>query len=129
MEFVSQLGSSTLDALSYLGSLASLGARAAYYTLVAPFKGKPLRLQRAVSQAMDTGVRALPILSLITLFIGLILALQAAYELRRFGAINAVANSGRRHNVPRAWSLSHRHRRNRTFWFCFRCRNCHHESE
>ena len=35
MEFVSQLGSSTLDALSYLGSLASLGARAAYYTLVA----------------------------------------------------------------------------------------------
>src|SRR6266850_1202686 len=93
MEFVSQLGSSTLDGLSYLGSLASLGARAAYYTLVAPIKGKPLRLQRAVSQAMDTGVRALPILSLITFFIGLILALQAAYELRRFGAISAVATA------------------------------------
>src|SRR6266849_5137371 len=93
MEFVSQLGSSTLDGLSYLGSLASLGARAAYYTLVAPFKGKPLRLQRAVSQAMNTGVRALPILSLITFFIGLILALQAAYELRRFGAISAVATA------------------------------------
>jgi len=93
MEFVSQLGSSTLDALSYLGSLTSLGARAAYYTLVAPFKGKPLRLQRAVSQAMNTGVRALPILSLITFFIGLILALQAAYELRRFGAISAVATA------------------------------------
>ena len=75
MEFVSQLGSSTLDGLSYLGSLASLGARAAYYTLVAPFKGKPLRLQRAVSQAMEVGVRCLPILSLITFFIGLILAL------------------------------------------------------
>src|SRR5712671_5707303 len=93
MEFVSQLGSSTLDGLSYLGSLASLGARAAYYTLVAPFQGKPLRLQRALSQAMDTGVRALPILSLITFFIGLILALQAAYELRRFGAISAVATA------------------------------------
>src|SRR6266699_1645118 len=93
MEFVSQLGSSTLDDLSYFGSLASLVARAAYDTLVAPFKGKPLRLQRAVSQAMDTGVRALPILSLITFFIGLILALQAAYELRRFGAISAVAMS------------------------------------
>src|SRR5258708_38410425 len=93
MEFVSQLSSSTLDGLSYLGSLASLGARAAYYPLVAPFKGKPLRLQRAVSQAMNTGVRALPILSLITFFIGLILALQAAYELRRFGAISAVATA------------------------------------
>jgi phospholipid/cholesterol/gamma-HCH transport system permease protein len=61
--------------------------------LVAPFQGKPLRLQGAISQAMDTGVRALPILSLITFFIGLILALQAAYELRRFGAISAVATA------------------------------------
>jgi len=93
MEIVSQLGSSTLDALSYLGCLASLGARAAYYTLVAPFRGKPVRLQRAISQAMETGVRALPILSLITFFIGLIMALQAAYELRRFGAISAVATA------------------------------------
>ena len=93
MEIVSQLGSSTLDALSYLGSLVSLGARAAYYTLVAPFQGKPVRLERAMSQAMETGVRALPILSLITFFIGLIMALQAAYELRRFGAISAVATA------------------------------------
>jgi len=93
MEIVSQLGSSTLDALSYLGSLASLGARAAYFTLVAPFQGKPVRLERAMSQAMDTGVRALPILSLITFFIGLIMALQAAYELRQLGAISAVATA------------------------------------
>jgi phospholipid/cholesterol/gamma-HCH transport system permease protein len=93
MEIVSQIGGSTLDSLSYLGSLASLGARAAYYTLVAPFRGKPLRLERAVSQAMDVGVRCLPILSLITFFIGLILALQAAYELRQFGAMSAVATA------------------------------------
>src|SRR5438552_18891992 len=99
MEFVSQLGSSTLDGLSYLGSLASLGARAAYDTLVAPFQGKPLRLQRAVSQAMEVGVRCLPILSLITFFIGFILTLQAAYVLRKFGAISAVATS-------RAFTLS-----------------------
>lgn len=42
---------------------------------------------------MQVGVRALPILSLITFFIGLILALQSAYELRRFGAINIVASA------------------------------------
>src|SRR6202158_5156384 len=88
MEFVSEIGDSTLNGLSYIGSLASLGGRAAYYTLVAPLQGKPLRLQRAISQAMETGVRALPILSLITFFIGLILALQSAYELRKFGALN-----------------------------------------
>jgi phospholipid/cholesterol/gamma-HCH transport system permease protein len=93
MQFVSQIGGSVLNSLAYVGSLASLGSQAAYYTFVGPFKGKPLRLQRAVSQAMDVGVRALPILSLITFFIGLILALQAAYELRRFGAMSYVATA------------------------------------
>src|SRR5947208_2284218 len=93
MQLVSQIGGSVTNGLAYVGSLASLGGRAAYYTVVAPLRGKPLRLQRAVSQAMDVGVRALPILSLITFFIGLILALQAAYELRRFGAMNYVATA------------------------------------
>ena len=93
MELVSQIADNTFNCLGYLGSLASLGGRAAYYILVGPFQGKPLRLKSAISQAMDVGVRALPILSLITFFIGLILALQAAYELRRFGAMSAVATA------------------------------------
>src|SRR5260370_35773338 len=93
MQFVSQIGDGVMNSLAYVGSLATLGGRAAYYTFIGPFQGKPLRLQRAVSQAMDVGVRALPILSLITFFIGLILARQAAYELRRFGAMNYVAHA------------------------------------
>lgn len=93
MELVSQIGASVTGGLSYIGSLAELAARAAFYTFVAPFRGKPIRLQRAISQAMDVGVRALPIISLITFFIGLILALQAAYELRKFGALNIVASA------------------------------------
>jgi len=93
MELTSQIGGSVTDGLAYLGALASLGGRAAYFTLVAPIRGKPLRLRRAISQAMQVGVRALPILSLITFFIGLILALQSAYELRRLGALVYVANA------------------------------------
>src|SRR6202521_382032 len=93
MQLASQIGGSVTNGLAYVGSLAALGAGAAYDALVGPFQGKPLRLQRAVSQAMDVGVRALPILSLITFFIGLILALQGAYELRRFGALNLVATA------------------------------------
>jgi phospholipid/cholesterol/gamma-HCH transport system permease protein len=93
VELTVQIGQSVLNALAYLGSLAMLSARAAYYTAVAPFRGKPIRIQRAISQAMQVGVRALPILSLITFFIGLILALQAAYELKKFGAMNFVASA------------------------------------
>ena len=88
MQMVSQVGGSVTNGLAYIGSLASLGGCAAYYTVVAPFQGKPLHFQRTVRQALDVGVRALPIVSLITFFIGLIMALQSAYELRKFGAIN-----------------------------------------
>ena len=93
MELASQIGANVTGGLSYIGSLAELAAKASFYTFVAPFRGKPIRLQRAISQAMDVGVRALPIISLITFFIGLILALQAAYELRKFGALNIVASA------------------------------------
>jgi phospholipid/cholesterol/gamma-HCH transport system permease protein len=93
MEPFAKIGASVTDGLDYLGRLALLGDRAAYYIFIAPLRGKPLRLQRAISQAMEVGVRALPVLSVITFFIGLILALQSAYELRRFGAINLVATA------------------------------------
>jgi len=96
-EFFSQIGQSVTNGLAYVGSLASLAVHAAYYGFVGPLQGKPLRLQRAVSQAMEVGVRALPILSLITYFIGLILALQSAYELSKLGAMSV---------VPRAVALS-----------------------
>ena len=93
MELTRKIGASVLGGFAYIGSLAILAGRAAYFTFVAPFHGKPVRFQRAVTQAMEVGVRALPILSLITFFIGLILALQAAYELRRFGAMSYVASA------------------------------------
>src|SRR6202166_5351821 len=93
MEFVSQLGADVIDSVAYVGKLATLGTRAAYYTFVGPLQGKQLRLQSAASQAMEVGVRALPILSLITFFIGLILALQSAYELGKLGAMSLVAKA------------------------------------
>jgi phospholipid/cholesterol/gamma-HCH transport system permease protein len=93
MDLAYQVGETVTDGLAYVGALASRGGEAAYFTFVGPFRGKPLRLQRAVSQALNVGVRAVPILSLITFFIGLILALQSAYELRKFGALNYVASA------------------------------------
>jgi phospholipid/cholesterol/gamma-HCH transport system permease protein len=91
--FFEQIGGVAESWFGYVGELAILAGRAAYFTFIGPFRGTPVRYQRAVSQAMEAGVRALPILSLITFSIGNILALQAAYELRRFGAISYVASA------------------------------------
>jgi phospholipid/cholesterol/gamma-HCH transport system permease protein len=93
VEVLNQVGAGVTDSLAYLGSLAMIAARAAYFTFVGPFRGKPVRFQSAASQAMEVGVRALPILSLITFFIGLILALQSAYELAKLGAMSVVARA------------------------------------
>jgi len=93
MNFLAQIGETVTDCLAYVGALAFLTSRAAYFAFVGPFRGKHSRVRSAISQAFDEGVRALPILSLITFFIGLILALQAAYELRKLGALSFVANT------------------------------------
>src|SRR5271155_4709905 len=93
VEFAVQIGRGVIDLLAYVGGLTRLSGEAAYYAFVSPFRGKPLRLERALAQAMEVGVRALPVLSLITFFIGLILAIQGAYELKKFGAIHFVADA------------------------------------
>lgn len=88
-----RIGFETLRSLAYVGGLARLTGESAYATVVAPLKGQRLRPERAFHQAMAVGVGALPIVSLISLFVGLIMALQSAYELRRLGAIQFVANA------------------------------------
>jgi phospholipid/cholesterol/gamma-HCH transport system permease protein len=87
------IGAATLDGLAYVGSLARLGAYATVAALKDMFSPRRLAYGRAVHQATAVGIGALPILSLISFFIGTILALQAAYELRKFGALQFVASA------------------------------------
>jgi phospholipid/cholesterol/gamma-HCH transport system permease protein len=58
-----------------------------------PLRGHKFRFGRAVHQAMSVGVEALPIVSLIAFFVGAILALQGAYELRKLGAMQLIATA------------------------------------
>ena len=80
------LGRNTLDFLRYLSGLYDLSAKAAYWTFVAPFRGRKLKWDSAIHQMVLVGVNSIPIVSLISLFIGIVLALQGAYQLQKFGA-------------------------------------------
>jgi phospholipid/cholesterol/gamma-HCH transport system permease protein len=80
------LGRNTLDFLRYLSGLYDLSAKAAYWAFVAPFKGRPVKWGSAVHQMVMAGVDSIPIVSLISLFIGIVLGLQGAYQLAKFGA-------------------------------------------
>jgi phospholipid/cholesterol/gamma-HCH transport system permease protein len=73
-----------------VGSLAVLAAKSCAALISSPLK-RERTFQRAVYQAMAVGVRAIPIITLITFFVGVIIALQGAYGLQRLGALQLVA--------------------------------------
>ncbi len=62
------------------------------WTLVKPFQGKPLRFRAAVAQMEEVGVKSIPIVALVSFVIGIILVLQTAYQLEKFGAVNYAAS-------------------------------------
>ena len=93
MPFTEAIGESTINGLAYLGNLAGLTAGAVRAVFIEPFRGRKLHLNRVVHQALTIGVEAVPIVSLISFFVGAILALQGAYQLRRLGAMQLVADA------------------------------------
>jgi phospholipid/cholesterol/gamma-HCH transport system permease protein len=93
MALTQEIGGATIDWLAYVGNLVRLTGGAARAVVIDPFRGRTIRWSRSVHQAMAVGVQAIPVVSLISFFVGLILALQAAYELRRLGALHLVAGT------------------------------------
>ncbi len=87
---LSGIGAQTEQALAYLGGIAQLAWMALTQLAVSPLKRRR-GFQRAVHQGMAVGVSAIPIITLITFFVGVIIALQGAYGLRRLGAMQLVA--------------------------------------
>ncbi|HUI75172.1 MAG TPA: ABC transporter permease [Candidatus Acidoferrum sp.] len=93
MGLTQNIGAATIDGLAYLGGLTKLAGSSTKAMIGELFRERKVPFGRAIHQAMAVGVGALPILSLISFFVGLILALQAAYELRKFGAMQFVASA------------------------------------
>jgi phospholipid/cholesterol/gamma-HCH transport system permease protein len=85
------LGRSTRAFLADTGSLARLGAAACSSAFVDPFRGGRLRLQASIVQAARAGNGSLPLVGLICFLVGMIMALQAAQQLRQLGATDLVA--------------------------------------
>jgi len=88
--FVSYVGRGTIGSYRYAVGLYEMSAKAAYWTFVAPFRGHALKWQSAIHQMVIAGFDALPIVSLISIFIGLVLALQGAHELQKLGGASYV---------------------------------------
>ena len=91
MQWVAEVGAATERSVAYVGGLAEILGRSLRLLFLSPLK-RDRMLQRAIHEAMAVGVGAIPILSLITFFVGVIIALQGAYQLQKIGAMQLVAS-------------------------------------
>jgi len=86
------VGRPTIAFLVHLYRMAHLTWETCYWLLIAPFKGRKIRLGSTIEQCVRIGWESIPIVAIIAFFVGLILAMQSAYQLEPFGATIYVAN-------------------------------------
>ena len=85
------VGQKTINHLDYVGSLnIQLWATLRAMGSALPFVGNRYRWKATVGQMLQIGVDAMPMIGLMAICTGFILAMQGASELRRFGAIHYV---------------------------------------
>jgi len=91
--FTEKVGKSTLEHLDYVGGLSiQLWATIRALGAALPFTGNRYRWKASIVQMLQIGVEAIPMVGLMALCSGFILAMQGASELRRLGALQLVIN-------------------------------------
>lgn len=80
------LGARVLTNLRSTGRFTLLLRETAIWGFVRPFRGYPLRRKELFNQMLIIGLESLPIVAMIGGIMGMILALQSAYQLEKFGA-------------------------------------------
>jgi phospholipid/cholesterol/gamma-HCH transport system permease protein len=85
-------GRGIFDFAVHIYRIAHLSIRSLYWIFIAPFKGERIRWRLTFVQMVRIGVNSLPIVGVISFCVGLIIAMQAAYQLERFGATIYVAD-------------------------------------
>ncbi len=85
------IGSYTNNSLSSLKKALSLFLQTLYWIIIGPFRKKFVSGEYIFEQMVFAGVRSLSIVFFVTFFTGVVLAMQSAHELAKFGATMYVA--------------------------------------
>jgi phospholipid/cholesterol/gamma-HCH transport system permease protein len=89
---VEEVGEHTLELVSTGRRLLEMIGEIAYWLAIAPWRGKGIKWDRTSEQVVKIGVEGVPIVSFLSFLIGAVLALNAASQLRQFGAAIYIAN-------------------------------------
>ncbi|NQU74573.1 MAG: ABC transporter permease [Candidatus Omnitrophica bacterium] len=87
LERLRELGAKFLNFMKYIGGLWTLFVETLLWTFQPPFKRKEI-----MDQMNKIGVNSVPIVFLTSLFTGMVLALQSAYQMQKISATMYVAS-------------------------------------
>ena len=86
------VGTAAVDVLADTGAVWRLAIGVLKHLVREPFRGGRLRLPAIVRQILRAGYESLPLVMLISVLLGMIVAFQSAYQLGKMGALSLVAN-------------------------------------
>ena len=86
------IGEQSLAAVATGRRLLAMIGEIAYGLCVAPWRGRGIKWDRTHEQVVKIGVDGIPIVTFLSFLIGAVLALNAASQLRQFGAAIYIAN-------------------------------------
>ena len=81
-----RMGRAAAAGMAEFGLGAVLFGQSIYWIAIGHRRSQPVRLAAAIERCMEVGIRAVPIITLMSLTIGIMLAIQGIYSLRVFGA-------------------------------------------
>lgn len=84
------LGRRTVGGIAEIGQATVLLFDSARWFLTGPTRGQPVRVELVLRQAMEIGIGALPIVTVLSFAIGMMVAIQGIYSLSIFGAESQV---------------------------------------
>lgn len=90
LRWLARLGEASVHGVTELGFAAVLFGQSLFWLALGRQRRQPVRLSAIAAQAMEIGIYALPIVSILALTIGAMLAIQGIYTLRIFGAESRV---------------------------------------
>lgn len=88
--FLERIGRATIKGVGEMGFAAALFGESLFWLFLGPARKQPVRLPSIFAQMMEIGVMAVPIITVLSATIGVMLAIQGIYSLREFGAESQV---------------------------------------
>jgi phospholipid/cholesterol/gamma-HCH transport system permease protein len=86
VDFFEETGRGTVRGIEQFGYGATLVWQTIYWVFMGRFRQQRVRAAPIFAEAMEAGIRAIPIIAILSMTIGIMLALQGIHALKAFGA-------------------------------------------